>query len=130
MTVLDPIGAAPETRTPRFLLLLAGASLAPIFWMGQVMLGYGVTAFACYPGDHPVMPASAALLRALLFAFDATALIACIAGGWISWRCWQRCPSGSRSHFLALWGLMSSLWFFGAILFNIIASVTVPPCLE
>lgn len=130
MTVLDPIGAAPETRTPRFLLLLAGAALAPTFWLGQLMLGYGMTAFACYPGDHPVMPIFSAVLRSALIAFDVVALAACIMGGWISWRCWERCPPGSRSHFLALWGLMSSLWFFGAILFNVIASVTVPPCVE
>jgi hypothetical protein len=35
-----------------------------------------------------------------------------------------------RAHFLAIWGLFSSLWFFGAILFNTIASFTVPPCIN
>ena len=33
-----------------------------------------------------------------------------------------------RARFMALWGIFSSLCFFCAILFNIIASVTVPLC--
>jgi hypothetical protein len=70
-------------------------------------------------------------------------LIACIAGGLVSWRAWRRSTAGKdrghrhvlhtgegRDRFLAMWGIMSSLWFFVAILFNVIASVTVPPCLS
>jgi hypothetical protein len=142
MSTLDPAGPAPETHSLSFLLLLFGASAAPIFWLGQLMLGYGITAFACYPGDHPVAPASVLPLQGALIAFDAVALLACLAGGVVSWLCWQRSKDGKpgghrhalhtgegRVRFLALWGIMSSLWFFAAILFNTIASVTVPPCL-
>jgi hypothetical protein len=127
MTALDPVGPAPETREPRFLWLLFGCSAAPLFWLGQVMLGYGVTAYVCYPGDHPVMPATTRPLFAALLVFDVIALAACASGAWVSWRTWQRGPVG-RNRFLALWGLMSSLWFFAAILFNVIASLMVPPC--
>ena len=35
-----------------------------------------------------------------------------------------------RARFLALWGIFSSLCFLIAILFNIIASVTVPICVQ
>jgi hypothetical protein len=35
-----------------------------------------------------------------------------------------------RDRFLAMWGLLSSLWFFFAILFSTIASLTVTPCLS
>lgn len=137
---LDPVGAAPETRRIAFILLLFGATIAPIFWLGQLMLGYWVTAFGCYPGDHPVPLASPQALVNILIAFDIVALIACAAGAAVSWRSWRRsedAKSGSRqalniragrTRFLAIWGLMSSLWFFGAILFNTIASLTVPPC--
>jgi hypothetical protein len=138
---LDPVGAAPETRSVKFITLLLGACAAPIFWLGQLMLAYGVTAYTCYPGDHPQSLAAAGPLFAALMASDMTALIACIAGGMVSWRAWRRSTAdkgGRHSHllhtdegrdrFLALWGIMSSLWFFAAILFNIIASVTVPPC--
>jgi hypothetical protein len=139
---LDPVGAAPETRSVRFVTLMLGACAAPIFWLGQMMLAYGVTAYVCYPGDHPQSLATARPLFAVLLAFDAVALIACAAGGLVSWRAW-RCSTHDkarnhrhvlhtgegRDRFLALWGIMSSLWFFAAILFNVIASVMVPPCL-
>jgi hypothetical protein len=137
--VLDKIGPAPETHSVRFLLLLFGTSAAPIFWLGQLMLGYAVTAYACYPGDHPQPIASATSLSAALTGFDIVAIAAAAAGGAVSfwgWRRIQRKPgtaafqiSEGRVRFLALWGIFSSLWFFFAIIFNTIASVTVPPCL-
>lgn len=138
MSAVDPTGPAPETRSVRFLWLLFGASAAPLFWLGQLMLGYGVTATLCYPGDHPQVLPAWVPLSAMLIGFDVVALLACAAGAAMSWHAWRRGKEGqgsftirlrrSRNHFLALWGLMSSLWFFFAILFNTIASVTVPPC--
>jgi hypothetical protein len=128
--VVDPVGAAPETRSVKFLTLLLAACAAPVFWLGQLMLGYGVTAYVCYPGDHPQGLAATGPLFAALLAFDAVALIACAAGGAVSYAAGRRGAGGGRDRFLALWGIMSSLWFFAAILFNTIASVTVPPCLS
>ncbi len=126
---LDPTGPAPETRSPRFLWLLFGASAAPLAWLGQMALGYGVTAYVCYPGDHPVGLAAKGPLFATLIVFDILALVLCAAGGWVSWAHWRRRPEG-RNRFLALWGIMSSLWFFVAVLFNAIASLAVPPCIS
>lgn len=122
-----------------FAALLFGAATAPIFWAGQMLLSYGVTAQACYPGDHPQAIASAAALRAAMLSFDVVAILAAAAGGIVAWLCFgkvqrqkeerQAASTGEgRAHFLAIWGVFSSLWFFGAILFNTIASLTVPPC--
>jgi hypothetical protein len=135
---VDPVGAAPETRNVHFLILMFGACAAPIFWTGQLILGYAVSAQVCYPGDHPVMLSSAGPFFTVLIIFDAVALIAALMGGAVSWRIWQylgalRHPTQheeGRDRFLAIWGLFSSLWFFFAILFNTIASLTVPPCLS
>ena len=95
------------------------------------MLGYGVTAYVCYPGDHPVSlaptgPLFAALVRVRHRRAGGCAPPAAGSPG----RSWQRRAQARRNRFLALWGLMSSLWFFAAILFNAIASVTVPPCVS
>jgi hypothetical protein len=138
---MDPVGAAPETRTVHFLTLLFGASAAPLFWTGQVLLGYGITAYACYPGDHPVQITFGGAISDAVLAFDIVALIACAAGGLVSWRSWRKVREGhghrqtlhtgeGRDRFLAMWGLLSSLWFFFAVLFNTIASLTVTPCLN
>ena len=48
------------------------------------------------------------------------ALAVCAPGALVSWRTGSRMRAGrGRNRFLALWGLMSSLWFFAAILFNV-----------
>jgi len=122
----DPVGPAPETRSVRFHWLLFGVGAAPLFWAGQVMLAYGVTAYACYPGDHPVALADAGGLRLILLLFDGIALAGGGAGALVSWRLWRHVKQ-ERNRFLALWGLMSSLGFLAAILFNVIASLIVPP---
>lgn len=119
--------------------LLFGAGAAPIVWLGQVMLGFGVSAYVCYPADHPVMIVSGNLLRSALVGFDIVAIIAALAGGLTAFVCLSRAQqekdSGpclhiaeGRARFLALWGIFSSLCFFCAILFNVIASITVPLC--
>ncbi|HTQ15087.1 MAG TPA: hypothetical protein VMH86_14530 [Rhizomicrobium sp.] len=122
--------------------LLFGTSAAPLFWLGQMMLGYTVSALACYGSDHPTTIAAPGMLRATLIAFDVVAFAAAFAGAAISYANWrrggdpaaadtpERVAGDSRVHFLALWGLLSSLWFFAAILFNAIASITVPLCVR
>lgn len=125
----DANGSAPETRSPRFLRLIFSACAAPVAWLGQMLLGYGITAYMCFPADRPVSHAATGPLFAALVAFDFIALGMCGAGAWISLSHW-RCGLAGRDRFLALWGLMSSLWFLAAILFNVIASLAVPPCLS
>jgi hypothetical protein len=106
-----------------------------------VVLGYAVTAYACYPGDHPVEVRYGGALFSTIVIFDIVALIACAAGGAVSWRSWRKVREDrghrhtlhtgeGRDRFLAMWGLLSSLWFFFAVLFNTIASLTVTPCLS
>lgn len=140
-STIDPVGPAPEAQSIRFLTLLFGACAAPIFWLGQLGLSYAVTAYACYPGDHPNALNQSGPLFLLLLLFDVVALIACAMGGLVSWRAWRQSARAGhfdrhhilhtgegRNRFLAMWGMMSSLWFFFAVLFNTIASVMVPPC--
>lgn len=127
MSAPDTIGAAPDTREPRFWLLLFGCSAAPLLWLGQMMLNYGITSRACYPGDHPLTRISATPYFMVLLATDVIALAGCGATALIARQAWER-ARGARDRFLAGWGQMSSLWFFAAILFNLIASLMVPIC--
>ena len=138
MSVVDRTGPAPEARSANFVMLLLACAAAPIFWAGQVMASYAVSAYVCYPGDAPRSSAPSFLLN-LLIAFDVVALAAALLGGAISLFAWREARrqqpsaqpldlSAGRTRLLALWGLMSSLWFFFAILFNVIASLWVPLC--
>jgi hypothetical protein len=126
---LDPAGPAPETREPHFLLLLFGAAAAPIAWLGQTMLSYGVTAYGCYPGDHPAIAIGRVTLSATVLAFDIAALLVAATGFAVAWRSWKTVTAhAGRNRFLAQWGIFSSLCFMLGIVFNILASILVSPC--
>ena len=132
----------PPVRAPRrFWMGMFGACAAPIFWIGQLVLGYWVTALACYGSDHPTPFAATGTLRSTLAVFDVIALLACVVGAILSYTVFRSSNRGDdakglsvattvegRVRFLGIWGLLSSLWFFGAILFNTIASLGVPLC--
>ncbi|HWA91411.1 MAG TPA: hypothetical protein VG889_15350 [Rhizomicrobium sp.] len=128
----DALHMPPIKAPKRFWLSMFGASAAPIFWIGQVILGYWVSAEACYGSDHPGAAMPAESLRALLTAFDAVAILAALAGGAVSILVFRATGSENevegRTRFLAIWGLLSSLWFLGAIVFNVIATLGVPLC--
>ncbi|HTT82295.1 MAG TPA: hypothetical protein VMF67_02325 [Rhizomicrobium sp.] len=137
MTAATIHGNRPRAR---FAALLFGAAAAPIFWLGQLMLSYFVSSLACYGSDHPTTIASDGTLRSALYAFDVVAIAAAIAGGIVAFLCWRAVREAetdtrataqtrmSRMRFLAMWGMMSSVWFLGAIVFNVIGSATVRLC--
>lgn len=123
----DIVHMPPMRQPGQFWALMFGCCAAPIFWLGQVMLGYWVSAQTCFGGDHPAAAASAGELRIVLFAFDAMAVMAGLAGLLVAYVC-RGSADGERARFMALWGIFSSLCFLAAILFNAIASIMVPPC--
>lgn len=137
----DAAHPAPLRGKISFWALMFGCCAAPIFWLGQLMLGYGVSAQICYGGDHPTMRSTPGTLHATLVVFDVAGIAVAVLGGivsWMSWNATQEEKSGGahralhigegRARFMALWGIMSSLWFLGAIVFNTIASLVVPLC--
>ncbi|HEY1615534.1 MAG TPA: hypothetical protein VGF97_17780 [Rhizomicrobium sp.] len=121
--------ARPEPRRPNFWVLMFGSCAAPVFWLGQLMMAYWVSAETCYGGDHPTTAASPEILWTLLLAFDAVAVIAALAGTGVSLACWRAADAGeTRSRFMSIWGIFSSLCFLAAIIFESIASISVPIC--
>jgi hypothetical protein len=100
-----------------------------------------VSAQACYGSNHPTVTDAPGALYTTLIVFDAVAIAVAILGGvvsWMSWNATQGEKSGGahralhtgegRARFMALWGIMSSLWFLGAIVFSTIGSIVVPLC--
>jgi hypothetical protein len=143
MTALTASHPAPHRERVRLWMLIFGMIAAPSLWLAQLLLSYGISALACYGGDHPTTIAAGTPVRTALFAFDAVALIAALAGGIVSYTCWRAVHAEQqhgqhhalevgegRTRFMALWGIMSSLCFFGAIAFNTIASVMAPLCVR
>lgn len=137
------VALAPSGRDrASFAALIFGAAAAPIFWLGQLILSYVVSTLTCYGGDHPTTISSETALRSALYVFDAVAIAAAIAGGVVALLCWRAVRDAesdtrttvqtriSRMRFMAMWGMMSSLWFLGAIIFNTIGSATVRLCVQ
>ena len=134
---------SPHRARVSFIMLLIGTAAAPIFWLGQLMLGYSISDAACYGSDHPTTVQSPQLLHIALVAFDAIAVAAALtafAVSYANWRATREEKVGGhayaleagegRARFLALWGLLSSSCFLMAILFTAYASLTVPLCVK
>jgi hypothetical protein len=132
---------APHRDKVSFWSLMFGCCAAPIFWLGQLTLGYWVSAQVCYGSDHPTLTDAPAALFTTLIVFDAVAIAVAIFGGIVSYRSWRLTEEEKgggahralhigegRARFMALWGIMSSLWFLGAIVFSTIGSTMVPLC--
>ncbi len=121
--------------------LLFGMLAAPLAWVGQFLLGYADSALLCFRGDHPLSSPPSDGVGATLIAYDVAAILVAVAAGAVSVLSWRALAEdkesiapavthSGREHFMAVWGLFSSMWFLAAIVFNAIATVMVPLCLR
>lgn len=125
----DATVSRPAPRRLNFWALMFGCCAAPIFWLGQLILAYWVSAQTCYGSDHPTTTDMPRAIFSLLVGFDLIAIVAALAGAIVSFMCWRIAGEGeTRSRFMAIWGIFSSLCFLSAIAFETIASVSVPIC--
>jgi hypothetical protein len=123
----------PHRRLVQDWMLILAAATAPIFWLGQMMLGYGVSSVACYPGDHPQAIVDGATLRGTLIVFDIVAVLVALGACVFSYLSWQRTKlsdgvGAGPARFLAQWASLSSLIFLCAIVFTVITSLGTPIC--
>ena len=138
--VQDP---APYRQRASLAWLWFGVIAGPLFWFVQEWLNYAFSSYTCYPGDTPLaaVPAGWNWYRSGMYGIDAAAFLVALTAGYVSWRAWVATrgekPGGvdeamelgeGRTRFFAIWGMMYSVAFLGAILFQTIASIMVPLC--
>ena len=143
MTMPGRSAVRPTPRRGRvsLTLVLVGASAAPLLWLAQMLLSYGISADVCEGLPWTTAVFTRPALKVTLLAFDAIAGCGAIGGGLLSYRSWRRAggagsggprdavdPGKDGMRFLAQWGMLSSLWFLSAIVFNTIASIMIAPC--
>jgi hypothetical protein len=132
-------------RSRASVIVIISASAAPALWLAQMLLSYGLSADVC-AGLPWAAVFAGPTLRNTLFAFDAIAGFGAIGGGLLSYRSWHLTGTSGTArtagpadnvnaahdgiHFLAECGLLSSLWFLTAIVFNTIASIMIAPCVR
>jgi hypothetical protein len=119
-------------------IALAGAPLA---WSIQIVVGYAIAAYACYPQRMslaaPVIDGLKGQLTMLSLAAILLAAI-CTLVGYRSWRATRGEQGGDhhallehgegRTRFMAMCGLVTSAGFLVVLLFTSVVLVLVQPC--
>ena len=135
---------APHHGRVSVTVVMVGAGAAPVLWLAQVLLSYGISADVCSGLPWATAIFTRTALQSTLFAVDAIAWCGAIAGGLLSYRNWHlpgtagaavalhesAHPGEDGRRFLAQCGTLASLWFLSAIVFNTIASIMIAPCVR
>lgn len=123
-------------------LLLLGLAAGPADWIAQLLLGYGLSSYACFPRDEPLTTSpppgwGGEHLWLVVINLVALALtLAALAFAWRRWRDIRGAGSGdaperlhaSRSRFLAHCATLACALFAAAIVFNTVNIVATPAC--
>ena len=134
---------APHGHKVSLTALMFGFSAAPVAWIGQLLVSYILSSYACFPGPVPrTSPLTTwDWLTPALFGLDALAIVVTVAAGLVAWRAFARTRDEAdgdshhllevgegRSRFLALCGLLTAAGFLIIIAFNTLSLVLVPLC--
>jgi len=121
----------------RTLVALFGA---PTAWMIQLLLSEPLVAHACYPYQIPLSVPIWERLSSLLAAISLLCLAVALLSGFVALTAWRQAEEKSavggddietkvrRRRFTGKLGLMSSLIFIVAVIFNICAVLLTPLC--
>ncbi|MGH7025692.1 MAG: hypothetical protein ACREEB_19190 [Caulobacteraceae bacterium] len=118
----------------RIVLLILGVAAGPAAWVLQLVLGYGLASYACYPSDAPARvspPPGWHGEAGVLLGLNLACLALALAGAALSLTLWRdsgRGPAEGRARFLAMCGMFSCLGFATAILFDTVPILAVPAC--
>lgn len=120
---------APRRHPAGLAAQLFGLAAGPSAWIAQLVLGYGLSAYACYPGDTPRRDLPPSSEHGLLLGINLACLVLSAAGFAVSFSAWRRGETGDgRSRFLILCGLLSTAMFSLAILFNTPSALALRLC--
>ena len=135
---------SPHRDRVRILSLLFGLAAGPTAWISQLVLGYGLSSYACYPKDAPHLqspPPGWGGEHIVLLGINLACLALAGVGLLVSLRNWRRTRNEARggahhmlevgegrTRFLSLCGMLGCVLFAAAILFNTVPIMGVPAC--
>lgn len=104
---------------------------APAAWGAQLLIGYGLTAYACSPGRIALAQVAEGWgwTRSAALTVNLLAALVAVAAGLLSLSSWRAArEEASRTRFLTVWGVLTSFGFLLAILFNTVMLLGAPAC--
>jgi hypothetical protein len=120
---------------------MIGLAGAPLAWSVQIIVGYAVSAYACYPRRMPLALPLFDSLRGMLLTISAAAIALSLLSTLVAYRSWTATRAEhegnqhaaleageGRTRFMALCGLVTSAGFFIALLFTGVIPLLVHPC--
>jgi hypothetical protein len=144
MSADAPATHPPKARPAGAGLPLAALAAGPAGWALQLVLGYGLSSYACFPRDTPALrspPPGWSGEPGLLLAINLLCLALVLAGLTASAILWRRDPGRTlgdagraagggvgRTRFLAACGVISGLVFAVAVLFDTVSILGTSTC--
>jgi hypothetical protein len=120
---------SPRREQASLIAQLFGVAAGPSAWIAQLVIGYGVSSYVCYPGDTPRRDLPGSGEHGLLLAINLACLAVALAGFAVSFTARRRLPAGDgRGRFLATCGLLSAATFSIAILFDTPSALALRLC--
>ena len=135
---------SPHRDRVSILALLFGLAAGPGAWIVQMLFGYGISSYACFPSNAPQLrspPPGWGGEHGLLLGVNLLCVGVAVTGFLVAHRAWSRSREEregdvhalidvghGRSRFMASCGMLTSIGFSIAILFDAAAIVRVPAC--
>jgi hypothetical protein len=149
-TITAQAHPAPHREQTGLAAVFFGLGAGPVLWSIHLVANYALASHACYSGAMPHVgpPPGAGRIWITLVVIDVIAALVTAIAGLVSWRLWRatrhetsgQAQSAShhadelfeigegRTHFLALWGMLTSFAFLLTIMFDLIGLFVVPLC--
>lgn len=135
---------SPHRERAGFAAQMFAFAGGPAAWVTQLIVNYAFASWTCYPRHAPrmsVVPGWGGIWGGLL-ALNLIAIVVALLAAWTGWRVWRTTrgegggASGEvmemaegRTRFMGIVGIMTGLYFLGAVVFDTIALFLVPQCI-
>jgi hypothetical protein len=132
---------APQRARAPYVALAFGLFAPPIGWVLRLLVNYSIAGQYCAGAAFTAAAPGSDDTLSMIFFVDLIAVVLAIAGGYIAFELWERTrqeteggahhlvQSGKgRTRFLAMCGMLTSILFGLAVIFDVIGVMVGPPC--